>query len=180
MNRLLSALVAAGDPTQTHHWLLPETAEIIYGGIASVIVIAALAKFAGPTAKKALAARSERIQDEIDSARQAREAAEVEAADIRRALGDIGAERARLLGEADAQAASLLADGRARIASEMVDLEAKASADIVAAADRGNDELRSEISRLAALATERVVSASVDSATQQGLIEDFITQVGAR
>ena len=31
-------LLAAEDPSQTHHWLLPETAEIIYGGIASLII----------------------------------------------------------------------------------------------------------------------------------------------
>ncbi|MEY4165026.1 MAG: hypothetical protein RL419_868, partial [Actinomycetota bacterium] len=27
--RTLMSLLAAEDPTQTHHWLLPETAEII-------------------------------------------------------------------------------------------------------------------------------------------------------
>lgn len=180
MIRFSALVLGAADPTQTHHWLLPETAEIIYGGLASVVVIGALIKFAGPMAKKALAARSERIQNELDGAKAARQSAEVEASEIRKALGDIAAERARLLAEADAQAAALLTEGRARIAAEMADLEAKAAADIVAAADRGNDELRSEITRLAAVATERIVAASVDANTQQGLIEDFITKVGAQ
>ena len=49
---LLSILAA--DPAETHHWLLPETAEIIYGGIASVLVIAALVKCAGPQITKFL------------------------------------------------------------------------------------------------------------------------------
>ena len=31
----------------THHWLLPETAEIIYGGIASLLIFWLLWKFAG-------------------------------------------------------------------------------------------------------------------------------------
>ena len=106
MNWLNTLLIGAADPTQTHHWLLPETAEIIYGGIASVIVIGSLVKFAGPMAKKSLAARTERIQNEMDGARNARESAEVEAAEIRKALGDIGAERSRLLAEADSQAAA--------------------------------------------------------------------------
>ena len=56
---LLSILAA--DPAETHHWLLPETAEIIYGGIASVLVIGALVKFAGPQFTKFLNARTERI-----------------------------------------------------------------------------------------------------------------------
>ena len=38
----VTALIAAEDPTQTHHWLLPETAEIIYGGLASVVVFCGL------------------------------------------------------------------------------------------------------------------------------------------
>ena len=180
MNWLNTLLIGAEDPTQTHHWLLPETAEIIYGGLASVIVVGALVKFAGPMAKKSLAARTERIQNEIDGARNARQSAEVEATEIRKALGDIGAEKARLLAEADAQAAALLADGRKRIAAEMTDIEAKAAADIAAAAERGSDELRSEITRLAAVATEKIVAATVDQATQQSLIEDFISKVGAR
>ena len=32
-------LIAAEDPTQTHHWMWPEKAEIIYGGIASILIL---------------------------------------------------------------------------------------------------------------------------------------------
>jgi hypothetical protein len=39
------SLLAVEDPTQTHSWILPETAEIIYGGLATVIVVSALVKF---------------------------------------------------------------------------------------------------------------------------------------
>jgi len=55
MIQYVNALLASEDPTVTHHWLLPETAEIIYGGLASVIVVGALIKFAGPATRRALA-----------------------------------------------------------------------------------------------------------------------------
>ena len=58
MNLLVTALFAVEDPTQTHHWLLPETAEIIYGGLASVIVFLGLYKFAGPMVKKSMKDRT--------------------------------------------------------------------------------------------------------------------------
>ena len=58
MNYLVAALLASEDPTVTHHWLLPETPEIIYGGLAAVIVISALVKFAGPTVKKGFVGRT--------------------------------------------------------------------------------------------------------------------------
>ena len=182
MNSLFSLLVssAEGELTyETHHWLLPEAAEIIYGGLASVLVIGALVKFAGPMIKKSLTARTERIQADMDNARNTRETAEVEAGRIRTALGDISAERSRILAEADAQAAAVLSEGRARVQAEMVEVEAKAMSDIANAAGRVGDELRAEISRLSAVAIERVVANTVTDSVRQDLIEGFISKVGA-
>lgn len=179
---LLSVLVAnEGEALtyQSHSWILPETAEIIYGGLSSVLVIGALIKFVGPMAKKALSDRTEKIQGEIDSARDAKAKAETEAGQIRTALGDISSERARVLADADKQAAALLSEGRARIAAEMADMEAKATADIANASSRVNDELRAEITRLSAIAVERVVTQSLDDKARQDLIEGFISNVGS-
>lgn len=178
MTRIVS-LLASEDPTVTHHWLLPETAEIIYGGLSSLLVFGLLYKFAGPTAKKAMAARTERIQKELDGAAQARTISESDAAEIRKALGDIDSERSRLLAEADVEATTLIADGRIRIASEVADLEAKAAADLVAARGRGTEELRAEIALLASLAVPAVVKATLTDQTKQELIEAFISSVGA-
>lgn len=173
------ALLASEDPTVTHHWLFPETAEIIYGGLSSLIVFGLLYKFAGPAAKKAMAARTQRIQKELDGGAQARANSESDASDIRAALGDVDAERTRLLAEADAQAAALMVDGRSRITIEVADLETKAAADLVAARSRGTDELRAEIALLASLATPAVVQATLTDQTKQELIEAFISSVGA-
>jgi F-type H+-transporting ATPase subunit b len=171
-------LIAAEDPSQTHHWLLPETAEIIYGGIASLIIFAALYKFAMPAAKKGLAARTERIQKDLDNASNTRSAAEAEAANIRKAVGDIASERARVLAEADQQAATLLAEGRARIAAEVADIEVKAEADIAASRSRSSDELRAQIAQIASVAAQNAVAATLNDGTQQELIEGFISSVG--
>jgi F-type H+-transporting ATPase subunit b len=163
----------------THHWLFPEGAEILYGGLASLIVFAALYKFGWPAMKKGLAARTERIQKELDAAAADKASAAAEATSIRQAKGDINAERARMLAEADAQAAAMLEDGRARLVSELAELEAKAAADIAAARGRTGDELRSEIARLSTAAVDHVVTGSLDDATHQELIETFIRRVGA-
>lgn len=175
----IAAVLASEDPTVTHHWLFPETAEIIYGGLSSLIVFGLLYKFAGPAAKKAMAGRTERIQKELDGAAQARSKSESDAADIRTALGDVDAERSRLLTAADAQAEALIVDGRTRITNEVADLETKAAADLVAARGRGADELRAEIALLASLATPAVVQATLTDQTKQELIEAFISSVGA-
>ena len=173
------ALLASEDPTQTHSWILPEKAEIIYGGLASVIVVGALVKFAGPMIKKSFADRTSRIQKELDDAAAAKVTADSDAKNIRAALGDIASERARILAEADAQAASVLAEGRIRIAAEIAELEAKAEADINAARGRGSDELRNEITVLASRATPLVVAATLNDQAHKDLVESFISKVGA-
>lgn len=180
---LFSLIAAEGhdiDPARSIHWLWPADAELIYGSIASILIFGALYKFAGPAVTKAMAARTERIQAELDASAAAKTDAEAEAAGIRRAAGDIDAERQRLFAEADQQAAALLAEGRARLEHEVAELQARAQADLAAGAGRANDELRAEISRLAAVATDRVIAGGVlDDATQQALIENFIARVGA-
>ena len=69
------ALLASENATETHHWLFPETAEIIYGGISSLLVFFGLYKLAGPVAKKAMADRTARIQKELDDAAAAKTSA---------------------------------------------------------------------------------------------------------
>jgi F-type H+-transporting ATPase subunit b len=178
MNRFV-ALLASEDPTITHHWLLPETAEIVYGGLASVIVIGALVKFAGPSIKKSFNARTIKIQKELDDAAGAKVTAESDAKNIRAALGDIAGERARMLAEADTQATAVLTEGRVRITAEVAELEAKAEADLNSARGRSSDELRAEIALLSSIATPVVVQATLNDQTKNELIESFISSVGA-
>jgi F-type H+-transporting ATPase subunit b len=167
------------DITQTPSKFWPEGYELLFGIPASVLVFYLLWKFAGPAVKKGMAARTAKIQAELDAGEADRAAAEAEAAQIRTALGDIDSERSRQLAEADTQAAALLEDGRARLTQELADLDARAAADIVAAQGRTGDELRAEIARLSSAAVDHVVTGSLDDATQQELIENFIAGVGA-
>ena len=184
MSLLATILIAAEEgghhEPETHSWILPETPEIIYGGIAFLVIMGLFWKFGVfGMLGKALRARTERIQKELDESAAARNAAQGEAAQIRQAAGDIQAERARLLADAEAQAAALLTDGRARLEQEVIDLEARADADIAAAAGRSGDELHAEIARLSGAVTERLVGSVLDDATQNELIEAFIAKVGA-
>ena len=176
-----TATAAGGehDITQTPSKFWPEGYELLFGIPASVLVFFLLWKFAGPAVKKGMAARTAKIQAELDAGEAARVDADAEAAQIRMAKGDIAGERARLLAEADTQAAAVLEDGRARLTQELAELDTRAAADIVAAAGRSGDELRAEIARLSSAAVDHVVTGSLDEATHQALIESFIAGVGA-
>lgn len=165
--------VTAADP------ILPPIKEIFIGGAASLIVFAAIWKFAGPSIVKAMRDRTARVQGELDGATSAKVEAEAQAAEIRTALGDIDGERQRLFAEADAQAEAILTDGRARLDQEIAELHERSEADIASAASRGGDELRSDIGRHTAASIEQVVTQTLDDAAQQDLIESFIQRVGA-
>jgi len=179
VNLFLSALIASEDPSQTHHWLFPEKAEIIYGGIASCIIFAGLYKIGWPMIVKAMNARTAKIQKELDGAATARSKSESDASGIRTALGDIESERRKILAEADSQATAIIADGRVRLVKEIAELEAKAVADLAAARGRSGEELRGEIARLSSAAISTAVSATLNDRAQQDLIEGFINSVGA-
>ena len=182
MTSLTGVLIAVAEEEEhideSHHWLWPEGYEIWFFLAAWILVFGLLFWKVGPLAKKAMAARTARVQGELDAAAEAKSSAEADAARIRQAKGDIGAERSRLLAEADAQAEALLAEGRARLDQEIAELHAKADADTAAALGRVTDELRSDIVRLAAAAADSVVARTLDDATQQRLIEDYIARVG--
>jgi F-type H+-transporting ATPase subunit b len=174
----LMSLLAA-DPAVSKHWLWPEPAEIIYGGLASLIVFGALYKFAMPVARRAMADRTAKIQKELDASASDLALATDEAVRIRQAKGDIASERARILAEADAQTETILNDGRARVQDEIAELEAKADAEIAAATARQSDELRGEIARISSTVIDRVAARTIDSSTQNDLVESFIAKVGA-
>jgi F-type H+-transporting ATPase subunit b len=175
----LIAILGSEDITQTPSSFWPEGYELLFGVPASLIIFGLLWWKAGPLVKKSMAARTAKIQGELDAASADTAAAAAEAGEIRQAKGDIAAERARLLAEADQQAAAILEDGRARLAQEAADAEAKAMADIATANARVTDELRAEIARLSSAAVDHVVTGSLDDATHQELIESFIANVGA-
>jgi F-type H+-transporting ATPase subunit b len=173
------AFLAAEDPSQTPHWLWPENYEMIWGIPASILIFALLIWKAGPILVKSFRARTERVQAQLDDAANDKAAADAEAAEVRRALGDLESERARMMADADEQAAALLRDGASRLDAEVLDLQAKAEADIAALASRGVDELRSEIARLSAAAAEHVVNGQLTEEVHRDLIEGYIQKVGA-
>lgn len=176
---MLVATEEGVEATESHHWLWPEGYEIAFGGIASIIIFALLFWKVGPLVKKAMAARTQRVQDELDTAAADQSDADAEAQQILAAKGDIGAERSRLLADADTRAEALVVEGRARLDQEIAELHAKADADMAAVMNRGSDELRAEIARLASEAAEQLVTGGLDEAAHQDLIESFIQRVGA-
>ena len=136
-------------------------------------------KVAAKPIMKAMHGRTDRIANEIEGAAQARASAEAEVAQIRQSLADVETERARILAEAAETAERLRIEGLARNDAEVAELEARAEADIQSLRGRAGSELQAQVASWAGEATERIITAKLDEATLQRLIEDYIAKVGA-
>nr|MCQ3812748.1 ATP synthase F0 subunit B [Acidimicrobiia bacterium] len=99
--------------------IIPEPTEIIWGGLAFVILLALMKWKLFPVVKNLMEQRTQRIQDSLDEAdRERAEAAEVRARHEAE-LADARAEAARLVDEAREQAASVRADLQARAEADI-------------------------------------------------------------
>ncbi|MGK2947190.1 MAG: F0F1 ATP synthase subunit B [Acidimicrobiales bacterium] len=157
--------------------LLPEVNELIWGGLAFLIVFGFLWKMGVPAIKGGMTARADRIRSDLDAAEAQRTEADAILADYRAQLADAKNESARIIEEARQSADALKKDQEARLQTELADLRSKAAADIDAAKVQAIADLRGEVASLAIGAAEVVVGHNLDQPTQVQLIEDYINQV---
>ena len=181
MSPLAAVFAAEAVVTEFHaenSWF-PETKEIVWGGMAFLIVAFMLWKFAGPAIKKALGDRTERIQRDLDRAAGARSEAEAQAAAISSGLQNLGQEQARIRSDAQEAAAIMEREGRARIDAEAEEHQAKAETDLEAARRSAGADLQQQVVVLALDATDRIVERSLTPEVHTELVERYIAKVGA-
>jgi len=159
--------------------LIPALPEIIWGGLAFVIVLIVLTKFAFPALKKGLKAREDKIREDLEAASRAREDAETESAQYRSAIGDARSEANTILEEARADAERVRRDVVARAESEAAEVRARAQEDIRLAQERAMADLRAQVADLSIGLAEKVVERNLDPETQRALIDSYIDSVGS-
>lgn len=156
----------------------PATPEIVWGGIAFLIVLGVLMKFAFPALKKGLKARSDQISEDLEAASRAREEAEAEAAQYRAQIGDARSEGNVIVEEARADAERIRREVVARAEAEAADIRERAQEDIRLAQERAVSDLRAQVADLSIGLAEKVVERNLDRDTQIALIESYINSVG--
>ena len=157
--------------------ILPETVELIVGGIVFLIVFAVIAKFAFPTLNKMLAARTEKIQGDLEKADETRRTAEQELAEYRQQLAGAREESNRIIEEARRTADGLRRDLQAKAEEEAQATVARAQEEIRAERDRVFQELRSQVGEIAVELAGRVVGKTLDPETHERLIDEYIDDV---
>jgi F-type H+-transporting ATPase subunit b len=160
--------------------IMPALDELLWGGLAFVILFLLMRKFAYPAIKQGMEARTERIRNDLAAADSAKAEAQTVLDDYKAQLADARSEAGRIIEEARQAADAVKRDHEARLQTELAELRARAVADIESAKSQAVADLHDEVAQLAIGAAETVVQRSLDTATQTQLVEDYINQVAAQ
>ncbi len=157
--------------------ILPELDEIIWGGLAFVILFVFMWWKGLPAVKRAMDARSEKIRSDLDAADTAKADAMRTKSEYEAQLADAKTAAAAIIDEARAQADQLRQDLQARAETDIAEQRARAAADIESSRRQAIDDLRTEVAAIAVGAAERVVGASLDADVHRSLIDGYIDDV---
>jgi len=158
--------------------IFPEVNEIIWGGLAFLVLLGIMFRFGFPAVSGAMERRTERIRDDLEAAENARVEAEAIKQQHEAELADANAQAAKIFDDARHDAAAMKADLQARAEADIAEMRQRAEAEVASARQRAVADLQSEVSEIVIGAAERVVERNLDPATQQHLIDDYIASVG--
>lgn len=179
MNSFLVLASSGGGDDPWYYFFFHDWKEVAFTGVAAVVVFALLWWKGGPAAKNMLAARTERIEKELNEADKARTDAEARLGDVQSRIANAENERQRILVEARQTAEAIKQQIAARAAEEAAEAKTRAAADIESSKAQAIADLHDEVATLALGAAEAVIAANLDAGTQTELIDGYIQQVGA-
>lgn len=160
--------------------ILPEINEVIWGGVAFLVLLILLWKFGYPAMTKGLDERADRIRNDLEAADTAKTEATAELARYQEQLKGAREEATRMRDDARAEMDDYKAQRRAEIDAELSEYRERAKAEADAAKTQALADVRAEVAALAIGAAEQVVQKSLDRETNTALVENFISSVDAR
>jgi F-type H+-transporting ATPase subunit b len=170
-------LAAADNATRI---VLPEIDELIWGGLAFLVVLLLLSRVAFPALRKGLEARQDAIRSELERAEQARLEAEQKREEYERRIAEARQEADRIIHEATEASEGVRRERIAKAEEEARQIVEKARADAAGERDRAFAELRASLADISIEAASRVLGKELsDPQAQRQLVEQFIASAAA-
>lgn len=177
---LASAAAEGGEATKGGSSLImPEVAELIWGGVAFLVLLGLLWWKAFPAISKALNDRSEKIQGDLEGAESARTEADKILADYRMQLAEAKEEGNKIVEEARKTAESLRRDLLAKAEEEAGLIVDRAKDEVEAEKRQAIGDLYREAGKVSIELAEKVVGRSLDREAQMALVDQYITDLEA-
>ena len=172
------ALLAQAEKSDKEN-LYPHAAELIVGAVAFAIIFFFMWKWVFPRVNALLEERRAKIQGELEKAETTRVEADKMLVDYRAQLANARDEANRIIEESRRTADQLRVDLQAKAEQESQQVVARAQEEIRAERDRVFQELRSQVGEIAVELAGKVVGQSLDKATHERLIDEYIDQVAS-
>lgn len=157
--------------------IMPATNELVWGGLAFIIVFGALAKLGYPAIKKAMEDRTNRIREGLDDAERAKNEAQGILDEYQRQLADARNESNRIIEEARQTADQLRRDLVSRAEQEAQELRQRTQEDIAAAQQRAMADLQAQVRDLTIDLAEKIVQRQLDRDTNRALVDSYIAEL---
>jgi F-type H+-transporting ATPase subunit b len=158
--------------------LIPSTTELIFGGLAFLVVFGLLGKVLLPRLQKTLEERTDAIEGGLQRAEEAQREARHTLEQYQAQLADARHEASRLRQEAQEEGARILAELRERGETERQRLVASAREQIEADRAQAIQSLRAEVGALAVELASRIVGESLDEvARQRRVVDRFLAEL---
>jgi F-type H+-transporting ATPase subunit b len=164
--------LAIVNPPQSGNPLVPSWTEVIWGGIAFLIVFVALWKLLLPRISTVLEERTEKIEGGLQKAEELQVEATRTLERYQAQLADARHEAARLREEAREQGAGIIAELREQAQVEARRITEAAQAQIAADRQQAFASLRAEIGVLSVQLASKIVGESLDDEARQSRVVD--------
>ncbi|MDQ4145764.1 MAG: F0F1 ATP synthase subunit B [Actinomycetota bacterium] len=158
--------------------VLPETAELLWGAIAFLVVLAVLTKVAFPRLRSAIEERERKIQESLETAERTKAEAAGQQEEYKQQLAEARSEANRIIEEARQQAEQVRRDLTQKAQAEAEQIVARAQEQIDAERSRTVQELQGTIADLSIELAEKVVGRSLDDSSQREMVDAYIREVG--
>jgi F-type H+-transporting ATPase subunit b len=167
----LVTIIAAEDPTQTHHWLLPEGKELLWSAGAFVVLAILIRLVLFPRLKQGMEARHDLIRGELESAEATRATAEAEVVAYNAELAQVRAEANARIDAARQTLESERQDRLAVLNAEIAERRSAAAAEAEAAKVAARDQVVAAGAQGTARAAAKVLGEPVHAEAARSAVE---------
>ncbi len=174
-------LLAAGgeQPTETINPILPVDNELFWGGLMFIVLWALMKWVFLPPVQRTMAARADRIRDDLAAADAARAQAVTDAEGYDQSLAEARAEAVRIIeaarSEAEEERRRLVGAAEAQAA----ELRAAAAAEVAEAKRAAMAQLRDGVGEVAVIAASAVVDRRLDPAAHSDLVQQYLDRAAS-
>lgn len=160
--------------------VIPELSSMILTLIAVLILFWGLSKLLYKPVSKILNERKEKIQNDIDGAKTAKEEAMALKSEYESKLLDARKETQEIIESGRKRGEEIKEDIIAEAKKEAENIVEKAKREIQAEREKALLDVKMQAGEMAVLIASKIIEKNVDATSQQDLIEKFVDEVGTR